>query len=95
MTNLEIKVKSVCEKCNGKGFTIRSPGPLTSNQNLYDLIKNNQITQEKIQEIVNSPPIHIKGMTDIELHMICGYCNGNGVTEKILTLDELKTLVNS
>lgn len=95
MTNLEIKIKDLCLKCNGKGFIIRPPGPLSSNQNLHELIKNNQITHDQIQQIVSTPPIHIKGMTDIELHMICGYCNGSGLIEKNITLDELKNLMSS
>ncbi len=95
MAEIEIKMKSVCTNCSGKGFIIRNPGPLSVNGNLYDNIKNNNMTAEQIQEMLKTPPQHIKGVTDVELHIVCGYCNGSGNIEKLVSLDELKNLINS
>lgn len=92
---LDIKTKIVCESCLGKGFIIRSPSPLTVNSNIYETIKNNNITAEQIDEILNTPPQNIKGVTDVELHIICVFCNGAGFVEKRISLDELKTLLNA
>jgi DnaJ-class molecular chaperone len=89
---IEIKQKTNCETCSGKGFIVRHPGPITNRININELSKSS-LNSKQLKEILASREIHIEGVTDQELQIVCNLCNGSGKIEKNLTLDELKELL--